>query len=262
MNPRVLVFCEDHPQPQQERYEATYPAGIGETIAAPLRANGLDVRNAYSTQPENGLGEAALETTDVLIYWSHKGHRFVSDEVVARLHDRVLRGMGLIVLHSSMGAAIFHKLMGTTARLFWRNYGERERVWVVDPQHPIAEGLGPYIELEQEEMYSEPFSVPTPDELVFISWFEGGEVFRSGCCWRRGRGRIFYFRPGHETAPTYHNPDVQRVLYNAARWAAPVGGVAPTREHEGVTFAPEGPFTSKFEGWTPPTGPRASTTGR
>ncbi len=241
MNPRVLVFCEDHAQPEPDRYQATYPRGIGPTIADALRARGLQVTNAFSTQPENGLTEAALEGADVVIYWAHKADRFVSDEVVARLHDRVLRGMGLIALHSSVGARIFHRLIGTTARMFWRvdGDGERERIWVMDPQHPIADGLGRYIELGHEEMYGEPFGIPTPDELVFVSWFEGGEVFRSGCCWRRGRGRVFYFRPGHETVPTYHNPDIQRVLYNAAKWAAPVGGIGPTRQHEGVPVAPE-----------------------
>ena len=95
-------------------------------------------------------------------------------------------------------------------------------LWVVDPAHPIVEGMPDYFELPNTEMYGEPFGIPKPDDLVFISWFQGGEVFRSGCCWHRERGRVFYFRPGHETFPIYHNADVQRVIYNAVRWAAPV----------------------------------------
>lgn len=260
--PRVLVFSENTPQPQQARYDEIYPQGIGPAISAALRARGLEVKEALLTEPENGMSEAALEDVDVVFYWSHKAHALVEEATTQRLHRRVLAGMGLVILHSAMGAPIFHRLLGTSAKLYWRNYGERERVWVLDPQHPIAHGIGPYVELEQEEMYSEPFEIPTPDELVFLSWFEGGEVFRSGCCWRRGRGKLFYFRPGHETAPTYHNADVQRILYNAALWAAPADGVKAPREHEGVTKAPEGRFNRHFDGWTPPTGSRASSTGR
>ena len=131
--------------------------------------------------------------------------------------------MGLIVLHSGHFSKIFKRLMGTPCALKWREAGERERLWVVNPGHPIAEGIGPCIELENTEMYGEPFSIPEPEEQVFISWFEGGEVFRSGNIWRRGNGKIFYFRPGHETYPIYHNPVIQRVIYNAVKWAAPDG---------------------------------------
>ncbi len=109
--------------------------------------------------------------------------------------------------------------MGTTCDLKWREADEKERLWVVDPSHPITEGIGEYIELEKEEMYGEHFDIPAPDELVFVSWFEGGEVFRSGATFKRGKGKIFYFRPGHETYPTYHNEDIQTVIRNAVKWA-------------------------------------------
>ena len=72
-------------------------------------------------------------------------------------------------------------------------------------------------------MYGEPFGIPKPDEQVFISWFEGGEVFRSGCCWKRGAGKVFYFSPGHETHPIYRHPKVQLVLRNACKWASGTG---------------------------------------
>jgi trehalose utilization protein len=143
--------------------------------------------------------------------------------VVDRVQQAVLGGMGLIALHSAHFSKIFRRLMGTSCTLSWRVAGERERLWVVAPGHPIAQGIGPFIELEQEEMYGEVFDIPPPDELVFVSWFKGGEVFRSGCCFVRGRGRIFYFRPGHETFPTYYDPQVRRVIANAVRWAAPAG---------------------------------------
>ncbi len=114
--------------------------------------------------------------------------------------------------------------MGTTCNLQWREDGGTERLWVVDPGHPIADGLDESIELPETEMYGEPFDVPEPDRLVFTSWFEGGEVFRSGCCYQRGNGRIFYFRPGHETFPIYENDEIRRVLRNAVEWATPTEG--------------------------------------
>jgi trehalose utilization protein len=155
--------------------------------------------------------------------------------------------MGFIALHSTLVAPIFRKLMGTTATMRWRNVGERERVWVIDRAHPIAQGIGDFIELQAEEMYSEDFDIPPPDDLVFISWFEGGEVFRSGCCWKRGRGRVFYFRPGHETAPTFHNEKVQRVLYNAVMWAAPVTAERIFKENQRAAQSPEAPFGGRIQ---------------
>jgi trehalose utilization protein len=140
---------------------------------------------------------------------------------VDRVQKRVLEGMGLVVLHSGHYSKVFKRLLGTTCSLGWREAGKKERIWTCDPGHPIAQGVPRSFEIPHEEMYSEPFGIPTPDELVFISWFQGGEVFRSGCCWKRGNGKIFYFRPGHETFPTYHQPEVQTVIRNAIRWAAP-----------------------------------------
>jgi trehalose utilization protein len=148
----------------------------------------------------------------------------VKDKVVERVHQRVLEGMGLIVLHSGHLSKIFVKLMGTTCMLRWREAAERERLWIVDPSHPIVEGIeDEYFELEHTEMYGEHFDIPQPEELILISWFEGGEVFRSGCTFRRGKGKIFYFRPGHETFPIYHDANVRRILANGVKWAAPTG---------------------------------------
>jgi trehalose utilization protein len=160
----------------------------------------------------------------VLVWWGHKAHEEVSDEIAARVWSRVVdEGMGLVVLHSAHFSKVFKRLMGSGCDLKWREDGERERLWVVAPGHPIVQGVPECIVIEREEMYGEHFDIPAPDELVFVSWFAGGEVFRSGCCYYRGRGRIFYFRPGHETYPTYYHPDVLRVIGNGARWAAPTG---------------------------------------
>lgn len=200
----------------------TYPTGMHNAIAEGVRAllPGAHVETATFSEPEHGLTEARLVATDVLTWWGHRAHREVSDAVVERVERRVRGGMGLVVLHSGHFSKIFTRLMGTPCSLKWREDGERERLWVCDPAHPIARGLPASFELAHEEMYGEPFAIPAPEEQVFISWFEGGEVFRSGCCWRRGRGRIFYFRPGHETYPTYFDANVRRVIANGVEWAA------------------------------------------
>ena len=169
------------------------------------------------------MTQEVLDNTDVLTWWGHMAHHEVSDEIVDRVQERVLNGMGLIVLHSGHLSKIFRRLMGTGCMLKWREADEKERIWVVDPSHPICDGLPEYIEIEEAEMYGEHFDIPPPDTLVFISWFEGGEVFRSGCCYQRGQGKIFYFRPGHETYPMYHMPIIQKVIANGINWAAPVG---------------------------------------
>ena len=198
-----------------------YPDGIHECIAAFLRKEkGLKVRTASLDEKEHGLTDKVLENTDVLLWWGHMSHHEVSDEIAEKVKNRVLRGMGFIPLHSAHLSKPFLKLMGTSGTLKWR-HDDCERLWVVSPGHPIVEGIGDYIELEIEEMYGEWFDIPTPDELIFISWFSGGEVFRSGCCWNRGAGKIFYFRPGHESNPSYHVPQIQKIITNAVKWAAP-----------------------------------------
>ena len=219
---RVTVWNEFVHEREDAQVAAHYPDGIHAVIGAALEQAGFAVRTATLDEPEHGLTDEVLDATDVLVWWGHRAHERVADAIVNRVHERVLNGMGLIVLHSGHFSKIFKKLMGTTCNLKWREGGDKERLWVVAPGHPIVAGLGEYIELPEEEMYGEHFDIPAPETLVFVSWFTGGEVFRSGCCYSRGQGKIFYFRPGHETLPTYHIPEVQLVIANAARWAAPV----------------------------------------
>jgi trehalose utilization protein len=222
---RVTVWGENIHDKKHKKVQEVYPKGMHTCIADALNQDGgIRATTATLDQPEHGLTEQVLANTDVLSWWGHVGHGQVDDTIVERVQRRVLEGMGLIVLHSGHFSKIFKRLMGTSGALCWREAGEKERLWVCNPGHPITQGIDGCIELAHEEMYGEPFCIPTPDEQVFISWFQGGEVFRSGCTWQRGNGRIFYFRPGHETYPTYHHPKIQLVLRNAVKWAQPQGG--------------------------------------
>jgi len=217
---RTVVWGENVHEQENKVVADLYPTGMHNCIADALNADPeIEATTATLQEAEHGLPQARLDQTDVLLWWGHAAHGDVSDEVVERVADAVYSGMGLILLHSAHFAKIFKKLMGTPCALTWREAGERERLWVTAPGHPIAQGLGDCFELENEEMYGEPFSVPEPLETVFISWFQGGEVFRSGLTYRRGAGNIFYFRPGHETYPTYYDENVKRVLVNSVKWA-------------------------------------------
>jgi trehalose utilization protein len=228
MTVRVTVWSEFRQERSDPPVRAIYPDGIHAAIAAGLRAQAdLEVRTATLDEPDGGLPAGVLAATDVLTWWGHAAHDAVPDDVVERVQARVLEGMGLVVLHSGHHSRIFKRLMGTSCDLKWREDGRRERFWVVDPTHPIVDGLPETFALPEEEMYGEHFDVPPPDELVLLSWFEGGEVFRSGATWRRGRGRVVYLRPGHETHPTYFDPNVRRLIANAARWAGTTAGVRP-----------------------------------
>ena len=217
-------FIHEREKPEVAR---VYPDGIHQAIADGLNerlSQPATINTATLDQPDHGLSLELLQNTDVLFWWGHAAHDRVDDALVDAIVQRVLGGMGLIVLHSGHDSKPFKRLMGTNCQLQWREEGERERLWVVDPGHPIIDGLdAESFDLPHTEMYGEPFGIPTPDELILISWFAGGEVFRSGCTWRRGKGKVFYFRPGHETYPIYFEPNVRRILANAAVWAKPTG---------------------------------------
>jgi trehalose utilization protein len=225
---RVTVWNEGRHEkkddPKGEAVRKVYPEGIHTVVKQAIEeqlGDGVSVRTATLDDPEHGLTDEVLANTDVMTWWGHIAHDEVADQIVEKVQQRVLEGMGLIVMHSGHYSKILKKLLGTRCGLKWREVGEREILWNVNPGHPITDGIGESIDLPHTEMYGELFDIPQPDELIFISWFEGGEVFRSGCAWTRGKGRLFYFRPGHETYPIYYQADVRRVIGNAVRWAAP-----------------------------------------
>lgn len=243
MTIRAIVWGENVHEQSNKIVSDLYPKGMHSCIADALNADpAITATTAILQQPQHGLTEERLAATDVLLWWGHAAHGDVSDEVVERVVQHVWAGMGLIVLHSGHFAKVFKRLMGTPCNLSWREAGERERIWLTSRNHPIAAGLPDHFELENEEMYGEPFGIPEPLETVFISWFQGGEVFRSGVTYKKGAGNVFYFRPGHETYPTYHDKNVQTVLRNAVKWAH-----NPAPRIPNVTDAPNVPVENALE---------------
>ena len=216
----VLIWNEYIHEKEQPEVAAIYPEGIHKAIGNYLAGDeSISVRYATLDMPRNGITKEILEDTDVLIWWGHQAHDRVSDETVKLVTERINGGMGFIPLHSSHHSKIFKALCGTSCNLKWR-HGDRERIWCVSPSHPIAAGIPEHFELPREEMYGEPFDIPNPDEVVFMGWFSGGEVLRSGVTFKRGAGRIFYFQPGHEEYPVYHDENVLKIISNAVKWAA------------------------------------------
>ena len=237
MTIETIVWGENIHEQTNATVREIYPNGMHQTIADSLSKTGLiNATTATLQEPEHGLTQARLDKTDVLLWWGHAAHGDVDEAVVDRVIQAVWSGMGLIVLHSGHFSKVFKRLMGTPCNLTWREAGERERLWVTSVNHPIVQGLPQSFELEHEEMYGEPFGIPEPLETVLIGWFQGGEVFRSGVTYKRGAGSIFYFQPGHETYPTYHDPNIQNVLRNAVEWAH-----NPAARLRDVTDAPNRP---------------------
>ena len=245
MTIRAVVWGENVHDRENAVVKAIYPKGMHGAIADALSADpGISATPATLDQLEHGLSVERLKETDVLTWWGHKARGQVSDALVDRVAERVWEGMGLVVLRSGHFSKIFKKLMGAPCSLQWREAGEKERVWVVNRNHPIAQGLGPSFIVPETDMYGEPFTIPEPMETVFISWYDGGEVFRSGVTFQRGGGRIFYFSPGHEVYPIYHDKNVQTVLRNAVKWAANPARWPKIVDAPNAANAPE-PITAK-----------------
>ena len=217
----VTIWNEDSLQETSEQVLQVYPQGLNGALAHIFEGcDDFIVRTAHLSQEEAGLTEEILADTDVLIWWGHCKHGMVPDEIAARVQGRVLRGMGLIMLHSGHESKVFQRLMGTQCSLRWHENNDKERIFIIEPHHPILWGIPAWFELTAEEMYGERFDIPAPDELLAIGWYESGDVFRSLCTFSRGYGKIVYFQPGHETLPSYHNEYVKKIIKNAACWAA------------------------------------------
>lgn len=219
---RVTMWNEFVHERELPEIRAVYPEGIHGCLRNFLeKEQDITVRCVTLDMPNQGITQELLDNTDVLIWWSHARQEDITDETVRLVRNAVHSGMGLVALHSAHFSRIMRDLLGTTMTLHWR-HGDREKLWCIDPTHPIAQGVPACIDIPEEEMYGECFDIPRPDDIIFIGWFAGGQVFRSGVTFKRGRGKIFYFQPGHEEAPVYQHPDIQRIIINAVRWAAPL----------------------------------------
>ncbi|MCR5781681.1 MAG: ThuA domain-containing protein [Clostridia bacterium] len=218
----VLIYNEfRHEREPGGRAKEVYQDGMHAVIAGFLEKDPDISVKTVTLDTVDEITADLLKETDVIIWWGHCHHNDVPDEVAELVQNAVLNGMGAVFLHSAHKSKPFMRLMGTSCSLIWRESNDMERVWVSAPYHPIAFGLDRFFEIPADETYGEPFGIPTPDETVFIGWFTGGEVFRSGCTWQRGWGKVFYFQPGHETFPVFYDPNVQTVIRNAVRWTAP-----------------------------------------
>lgn len=231
---RVTVWNEFKHEREFEEIRKVYPEGIHGCIAGFLeKEEDFTVCTATFDMEEHGLTEEVLDNTDVLIIWSHALQDEFSDEVAKRVQKHVLAGMGLIALHSAHFSKIMKNLMGTSMTLKWK-HGESERLWCVAPTHPIAAGIPEVIEIPEEEMYGEFFDIPTPDDVIFTGWFSNGHVFRSGCTFSRGCGKIFYFQPGHEEYPIYRIPEIQQIIKNGVRFCAPARSERKSPDNEEI----------------------------
>ena len=243
---RVTIWNEYVHEKQEPSVGALYPEGIHGALAKSLAAPDLAIRTATLEEPEHGLTQEVLNSTDVLLWWGHAAHDKVDDAIVSRVQQRVWEGMGILIMHSGHMSKIFRVLNGTSSKLHWREAGDRERLWTIDPAHPIAAGIPEHFELPYEEMYGEPFMIAGDAHVIFMSWFEGGEVFRSGFTLQRGFGRMFYFRPGHEAFPTFYNANVLHVLANGIRWLKPTVNMPYPKTNVPTSLEPIAPKDFSF----------------
>jgi len=220
---RVTIWNEfRHEKHEGSLAQKYYPNGIHAQIKSFLdECDDLEVRLACLDDPDQGIPDEVLDNTDVLMWWGHCYHDAVRDDRVEYIRNRVYKGgMGFVACHSAHESKPFKAIVGTSGALSWGD-DYPEIMWNLKPSHPIAEGIPDHFDLELEELYAEPFYIPDPDDLIFAGWYPTGHIFRAGATYTRGMGRVFYFQPGHESCPSFHNPFVQRVLKNGVHWVAP-----------------------------------------
>lgn len=216
---RVTFWHEFRHEKTKPAAMALYPDGLHAYLKSVLECDDIEITLAALDDPNQGITDELLENTDVLMWWGHAYHNEVDDELVEKIRQRVYAGMGFLPLHSAHHSKPFQRIIGCTGNLRWgRN--QKAIIWNLAPWHPIAQGVPMSFQLT-EELYSEPFYIPKPDEIIFGTWFEDGNLFRGGLTFRRGLGKIFYFHTGHETVDSLKNENVHRIIKNAIYWCAP-----------------------------------------
>lgn len=239
---RVLIWNEFHHEQRNPQVKEVYPEGMHNYIKDFLKVNDdLEITTTtlidtdYHFSETAGLSDELLKNTDVLIWWGHCKHAFVPDEWAQKVANRVNEGMGFIALHSTHNSKPFRALLGTRCSLQWRLSEDYERLWNISPNHPVMKGVPEYFELDVEETYGERFDIPTPDDVLMLGWFSGGEVFRSVCTFTRGIGKILYIQPGHESYPSLKNEYIQKMITNGVYWVAPNYNVELSCVHAAVS---------------------------
>lgn len=218
---RILIYNEGRDERNKPEVLTIYPKEIGGALSHIVsqipNSEIIDILSMYNVKEK--LTNNLLESVDLLLYWSHGGNSQFPDELAKLIQDHVLRGMGFVVLHSAIGSKPFKALMGTTCSIHYR-HDDFERMTCCNPLHPIAAGLPLHIELDKEESYGEYIDVPKPDDIIYLGWFDSGEVCRSVMTWTRGYGKVVFIQPGHETNSSYHNPYIQKLIVNSCIWAS------------------------------------------
>jgi trehalose utilization protein len=185
---KVTIYNEGVHEKKEAAIAEIYPEGIHGQLKKVL-SDEFDV-TTYTLETVNEITTEVLNNTDVLLWWGHMAHSEVKDELVERVKNRVYNdGMGFLPIHSAHHSKPFRAILGTTGNLAWGR-DQKAIVWNLNPTHPIAAGIPQHFELF-EELYAEPFFIPKPDDLIFGTWYEDGNIFRGGCTLTRGLGKIF-----------------------------------------------------------------------
>ena len=213
---RVRIWCEGTAP------KSVYPRDIDGALGDFLgKRKDLVVSRARLDDADVGLSDGALDATDALIWWGRLRHADLPDSRARAIAARVRAGkLGFIALHASCLSKPFVELMGGPCELGgFREDGRPERVEIKDRDHPIARGVAPFT-IPRTSMFAEPFKVPKPDSIVMMSTFDRGETFRSGMTWTVQKGRVAYFRPGHDGFPVFFHPSVRQVIANSVAWSS------------------------------------------
>lgn len=213
---RVRIWCEGTAP------RSVYPDDIDGALADVLgRQAGLVVSRGRLTDLQAGLSDQVLDASDALVWWGHLRHDAVPDDRALAVVKRVREGrLGFVALYAACGSKPFRQMMSMPCEPgSWREDGRPEFVSIKAPDHPIARGIAPFT-ISKTDMFSEPFAVPEPETVVFVSSWQKGETLRSGLTWTIGKGRVAYLRTGPDNYPVLFHPSIRQAIANSVRWVS------------------------------------------